>query len=342
MISFNRNSLAIVISDIHLGDMYCDIDKFESFLDQLLQDLKRGNLPSLETLIILGDTFDIIMNTFWNLCNSPEFIRIYDRIQAIKDNGVFIVFVLGNHEISTVGYYNRVFKIRKRDFMNEMWDNGFNADLLNDISVCQYLILGKNEQRQLSLFLYDSAHKIEYNNNGELILNDRQLDLSHYEKFNNKCYLMTHGYQFEDWSTHQFITAPWWNFFMGLNKGSKRGINEFWYGWRTEREEFDTDSFYQYLRSQGIRTTTFSRRHINQFVQNEIYRENQRFFDNAVEFLNNRGLNFVTNVIFGHIHDTLQIRDGDLLITTNGCWIQDRQTSFTEIDINGNYTLQEI
>lgn len=93
--------MVIVISDIHLGDLYCKISKFELFLANLFQDIGRGNLPQLKTLIILGDTFDIIMNTFRNLCNNPEFKRIYDLLYTIKNQGVYIVFVLGNHEIPT-------------------------------------------------------------------------------------------------------------------------------------------------------------------------------------------------------------------------------------------------
>jgi len=50
MLLFNRESLVIVISDIHLGDLYCKIGEFESFLVNLLQDLERGNLPYIKVL----------------------------------------------------------------------------------------------------------------------------------------------------------------------------------------------------------------------------------------------------------------------------------------------------
>ncbi len=44
MLLFNRESLVIVISDIHLGDLYCKIGEFESFLVNLLQDLTRKSI----------------------------------------------------------------------------------------------------------------------------------------------------------------------------------------------------------------------------------------------------------------------------------------------------------
>lgn len=86
MPSFNRKSIAIVTSDIHLGDLYCKTNEFDQFLVNLLQDIERGNLPQLKAFIILGDTFDFIMNTFRNLCNNPEFKRIYDLLSTINNH----------------------------------------------------------------------------------------------------------------------------------------------------------------------------------------------------------------------------------------------------------------
>ena len=283
--SFNNRALVIITSDIHLGDLYCKTSKFEQFLTNLLQDIERGNLSQLKTLIILGDTFDLIINTFWNLCNNPEYRRIYALLQSIKNQGVYIVFVLGNHEIPTKGSYNWYFKLRKREFIENMWNSGFDYDLLDDFTLCQYVIIGRNKDNQLVLILYDSANRISYAYNGRLINTDHQLVLSSNNNFNGKSYFMTHGYQFEDWDRHHFVTAPWWNIFMGLNEDSKRGLNEFWHGWKIERENFDYEAFYQYLDSQGIRKTHIKGGHIKKFVQNEIYEKNKRFYHNALEFL---------------------------------------------------------
>ncbi len=342
MTSFNRKSLAIVISDIHLGDLYCKINEFEQFLLDLIQDIDRGNLLQLKTLIILGDTFDLIMNTFWNLCNNPKFRRIYELLSTINTQGIHIVFVLGNHEIPTTGYYNWLFKLRKNEFMNDMWNSGFNYDLLNDLTLCQYVVIGKNEENQLVLMLYDSVNKIKYNYRGEIVNTDRQLILALNDYFNGKSYFMTHGYQFEDWNTHHFVTAPWWSIFMGLDEDSKRGLNEFWQGWKNNREDFDYNAFYRYLDSQGIRKTHIKGGHIKKFVQSEIYEKNKRFYNNASDFLDTKRLKGITNIIFGHIHDTLQVRVGNITITTNGCWLQNKQSYFTEILINGDYFIKEM
>ncbi len=342
MISFNRKSLVIVTSDIHLGDLYCKTNEFEQVLTNLLQDIERGNLPQLKALIILGDTFDLIMNTSQNLCKKPEFKRIYDLLSTINNQGVCIVFVLGNHEIPTTGSYNWVFKQRKREFMNNMWNSGFNYELLNNLTLCQYVVIGRNEENHIVIMFYDSANKIRYNYKKRLINTDRQLVLTSNVDFNDKSYLMTHGHQFEDWNTHHFVTAPWWNIFMGLSEDSKKGLNKFWHEWNTDREDFDYDAFYQYLDSQGIRKTHIKGGHIKNFVQNEIYEKNKRFYINAYNFLKTKRLKGITNIIFGHIHDTLQVRDGNITMTTNGCWLENKQSHFTEILMNGELILNEI
>lgn len=340
--SFNNKTLAIITSDIHLGDLYCKTSEFEAFLTRILQDLKSGKLSHLEMLIFLGDTFDIIMNSFRNICNNPIFNTIYDLLQSINANGVSIIFVFGNHEMSTTGYYNVYFKTRKMEFLNNMKKNGFDNGFLKKDFICQYLLLGKGDNTPLTLSLYDSANKMTIGQNGELILTNHHYFLQHGNNFNEKYYFMTHGYQFENWGTHHFNTSPWWNIFMNLNENSKRGINEFWHKWSSEKEDFDYNSFYRYLESQRISKTRFRGGHIKKFIQNEIFRKHERFFDNAEEFLKNMRLNFITNIIFGHIHDALQVRYGNIMMTTNGCWLQNKQSHFTEILTNGDYIVKEM
>ena len=342
MTSFNRKSLVIVASDIHLGNFYCRRKKFEDFLVNLLQNIERGNLQQLKTFIILGDTFDLIMSTFWNLCNNPEFKRSYNLLSTINNQGVNIIFILGNHEILTTGSYNRVFKLRKRKFMYNMRNSGFNYDLLNDLTLCQYAVIGRNEGNKLVLMLYDSAKKIRYDSNSRLTNTDRQLVLTPNNDFNGKSYLMTHGYQFEDWDTHHFVTAPWWSIFMGLSEDSKKGLNKFWYEWNSDREDFNYDAFYRYLDSEGIRKTHIKGGHIKNFLQHEVYEKNKRFYKNIPNFLKTKRLKGITNIIFGHIHDALQVKDGSITMTTNGCWIGNKQSYFTEILTNGDYILKEI
>ena len=110
---FNKNSVAIIISDVHLGDIYSKVVEFELFLVNLLKEIEYENLPYLKTLIVLGDFFDVMRTSFLNLCVNQNYIRIYELLEIIKNYGIFIVFALGNHEIPTTGFYNQFFKLRK-------------------------------------------------------------------------------------------------------------------------------------------------------------------------------------------------------------------------------------
>jgi len=160
--------------------------------------------------------------------------------------------------------------------------------------------------------------------------------------FNDKSYFLTHGYQFEDYFIHHFITAPWWNVFMGLDEISKKKLNEFWHEWKTELDSFNYDAFYHYLNSQGINKINIRRGHVKKFIENEIYEKNKRFYDNAFEFMKKKGIIGITNIIFGHIHEYLEVKYGNMTIITNGCWLQNKQTHFTEILIDGEYNIKKI
>ena len=342
MLSINKNALAIVISDVHLGDLFCKFNEFELFLDNLLKNKIQGNFPYLRALILLGDTFDIIMNTFWNLCNGPEFRNIFYLLNSINNNGIDVVIVLGNHEISTTGSYNLLFESRKNEFLKNMLNNGFSYNFLSSISLCQYAIIGKTEENQLGLLLYDSVYKIKYNHNDELVSSNRNFILSQYYNFNDKSYFMTHGYQFENWYTHHIIRAPWWSIFMGYDPDSKSGLNKFWYNWRTQQENFNQDAFYQYLKSQGIGKESVKGVHISKFIENEIYEKKKHFYDNALKFLNLNGFNKITNIIFGHIHEVQEVQKENKIMIINGCWLQNKESYFTEINLNGEYRLRKI
>ena len=338
----NKKTLAIIISDVHLGDIYCKLDEFEFFLSRLLKRIQHGDLPYLKTVILLGDFFDIIMTSVWDLCNNQKYIRIYEILQKINYHDILTVFVLGNHEIYTTGFYNFYFNFRKKKFLDQMRENGFYFDFLNENVITHYILLCRSEESVLALSLYDSMENIVFNENKELKLTDPYYILSNDASFNNSYYFMTHGYQFENWDTHHIITAPWWRFFMGYDEDVKREINQFWHEFRTDRDTFNYESFIHYLKSKGIRTNHLQSRNIKKFIQNEIYERNQRFYDNAVRLLKKNGLNMITHVVFGHTHEVLQVKDRDLLLMNVGCWLQNRQTRFIEILLDGNYTIKKI
>lgn len=116
MVYLETTTSVLIISDVHLGDKFCRRKDFSSWLSSIFESRKKGKLPYLRALIILGDFFDLIWNAVENLCSNNNFIEIYELLQAIRNKGIEIIFVLGNHEISTWGLYNWDFHTEKHRF----------------------------------------------------------------------------------------------------------------------------------------------------------------------------------------------------------------------------------
>lgn len=334
---FYEDTSIIITSDVHLGSLYCREDDFKSFLEIILSERKRDNLPHLKALVFLGDFFDVMRTSYRDLCVNRQFTEIYDLLRDINRSSVSIVFVLGNHEISTGGLYNRFFKSRRKEFLEKMRKNGFHYNFLNDFSLCQFALLKANEENALTLGLYDSIDELGFDERGEFIPTKRNYVLSESADFYDKCYLLAHGFQFEDWTTHHFVKAYWWSVFLKLPEDVKKGISKFWFRWKHNEEKFDYESFFSYLESKGIKTVNPNGKKVREFVQSDGYKENKRYCKNIVELLSDRELDFVSHIVFGHTHEILQTQHDGLTMTNTGCWLKDQQTCFLQVLRDGNY-----
>lgn len=212
MIEFNRNTLAIVISDIHIGNESSRIQEFTEFLDVILQNVIEGKLPFLRTLIILGDFFDLLATSFEDICFNEKYFQIYNELDQIKKQKIKLIFVLGNHEISTSLFYNLQFTGRKKRFLRNFEYYLFPFDFLTLDTVCQYAILVTDDDN-IYLGLFDSIH-------------DALFTWFHLAKgsfLNNETYFMCHGYQFEDKEYHHIATGLW-----DRVRNSSEGWKKFW------------------------------------------------------------------------------------------------------------------
>ena len=200
MIDFNRNVLAIIVSDIHIGNEFSRIEEFKNFLKEILRMKRNNQLPFLRALIILGDLFDLMATSFEDLCSkhNNEYFSIYNAFDKIKNNGIEVILVLGNHEISTSTFYNYFFSARKIEFIKKFDENLFSYNFLAIENLCQYLILTSYENR-ICLYLIDSIYEEPF----------RWINLANRSFLNDTYYFMTHGYQFEDKDFHHFITGLW-------------------------------------------------------------------------------------------------------------------------------------
>lgn len=157
MIGFERKVLAIVVSDIHIGNESCRIEEFKVFFDNILQNLIIGKLQFLRTLIILGDFFDLLATSFEDLRSNDQYFRIYNKLNAIKDQNIEIILALGNHEVSTSWFYNLQFSGRKKSFLKQLNNFSFPYNFLTLKNVCQYVILATIDDN-ICLGLLDSIY----------------------------------------------------------------------------------------------------------------------------------------------------------------------------------------
>lgn len=350
MLYLERITSVIVISDVHLGDIYCRIEDISYFLSSIVENRISGKLPYLRALVILGDFFDLIWSTCENLCCNNKFIEIYELLQAIRNNGVEIIITLGNHEISTWGYYNIEFKKRKISFLERLRNNGFYFDFLNKLTICQYVILGQNSRNETVLALFDSIYRIEFNKHGQIISDEgyREIILKHKALIKDYCYFMVHGYQFEDWLLHHIFLAPMWKSFVE-DDNERVILNELWYKFKQENVNITTENIEQVVSNMDIDISEFSLekikwnlskidknlKHGGRNIKNEVYHEK------IMQFMESERYKPITHIIFGHSHECDISLKEDLTILNTGCWIKDKKPSYIEIYIDGSSRFKE-
>ncbi|NVM34298.1 MAG: metallophosphoesterase [Candidatus Lokiarchaeota archaeon] len=350
MIHIDNDTLILVLSDVHLGDIYCRRDDFLSFLSFIHESRVSGNLQHLRALVILGDFFDLIWSTIENLSNNKDFNKIYNILQAIRNNSVEIVIALGNHEIPTGGFYNLEFEERKMLFLEKLRLNGFYYNFLNEFTVCQYVILGQNSSNKTVISLFDSIHDIEFNGFGLILREDdkRTIILEHIKLMNKYQYFMTHGYQFEGWFKHHIFLAPVWESFVEENI-ERVLLNELWYELK-QLNLLITDENIEHVASErNLDISDFSSSRIERdlikidkkLAYNGRNVKNNIYFRRILQFLKKYSLQPITHVIFGHSHEIGMSNVNNIIMMNAGCWVADKTPSYIEIHNYGDFRVKQ-
>ncbi len=144
--------MLIVVSDVHIGAKVNHQIAFIQFLNHLIANIKN---KKLEALIILGDFFDVIMESIRDYCRVKPYSGLINSIKEKTQNydiifslleklskSVKIFFTLGNHEITILGNLDKHFFNRKTKFRQKFEKNNFKyLQLLNLDNIYQYFIL---------------------------------------------------------------------------------------------------------------------------------------------------------------------------------------------------------
>lgn len=222
MYELDNDTIVVVVSDVHVGAMINYHAIFIEFLKQVYRNPKN-----LQAVIILGDFFDVIMESVRDYCkrlyfpgrsrdgHTKSFIymdektRNYDKIflglKKLIDKKIRVFFTLGNHEIKIIGNLEKWFFKRKKKLVEEFEKFNFKyTNIFNLKNIWQYFILTADEGKW-KLGFYDSKKEI-INQKKENIYSFDKVQ-THIDSYN--C-LMTHGIQFETWLRKYGGGIPWY------------------------------------------------------------------------------------------------------------------------------------
>ena len=323
--------MALVLSDVHLGALHTKKSFFDLFLFSLMDKLERGDLPDLKALVILGDCFDLIMDTYEDLLQFRLYQNILDKFDILHQMKEFhLIFALGNHEIPVVGDYNKTFTTNKNDmlqiFNNQQKKNNLKYSFFTNKIFTQYVLLQPegDEKSKPVIKLFDTEQDILTNNVLDtLYLNTETLSTD----INN--YLMTHGFQFDPNLTK---FSGFWNLGL-LNPFSlvKQIGDRIWNGFlkkiyeKTRRLVYYAQSKIKkmiekeakrYIKKKKYQLTGKEKQQVDKEVNikwesdnhREAIRDNAGCINNIVNFiprLVNNGIP-INHVIYGHTHDRLR------------------------------------
>ena len=327
--------MVLVLSDVHLGALHTKRSIFERFLTLLYDNLKENKLPNLKALIILGDCFDLIMDTHKDILTFGVYQKILERFnQFYEMEGFHLIFALGNHEVPVIGNYDKDFFENKKNMLNEFDyhqnEENLNYSFFNKDIFSQYVLLQQEGFGDLKpvIKLFDTKQDIVNHSP----INTHPLDIrAPSSEYNN--YLMSHGFQFDPqldkysliWNMglsipFNFIKeigdGIWNGFFKRIYTQGKRIID--YVKNRNKIEKATKKESKKYMKTNTIKVKDDDKLKIYENVKvkcesdehREAIRDNQECINEIVNFIPNLMKSGyydpINHVIYGHTHDRLR------------------------------------
>lgn len=347
--NISNDTMVLIASDQHLGARKSKSEEFKAFLDQVIYKLDNEMLKKLKAFLLLGDFFDIVMDTYKDI--STDFKEIYNRLDVLLENGIHVIITLGNHEISIRKPLEKRFKRRKNKMVRKFQRKKLRNKFLKRENMCQYIVLRKNENEQLEMITYDSKNHIDKTRfvKAEILGN-----IPHEGplKGRYKC-LFTHGFQFEPEKFSFFALI--WCFLLRMPGFIKELFDILWNGIiktpeRPAIEQIDKAEFNRRIKEnkkmlnkkQKISYFLFKR-----FILKELVKEAERRaaikdnseFNKVIEesYIDDFLELGITHVVYGHSHTKQEdvVIKGVPVFNTGG-WQQVSEPAFIEIHSNGD------
>ena len=361
MTDFNAETISLAVSDVHLGASGSKHTEFQLFLKEILDKIDQHKLKKLKALFLIGDFFDLIMDSFHDITDNYE--DIYRSLDHLRNRGIYVVFFLGNHEISVIrnefssGDYKskEIVRRRKLKFLRSLKGafkgNNLRFRFLKEKYFCQYAILGKNAEGTWELSLFESEEQIKTN----MPLNRKILSRFTGAQSEYRC-LLAHGYQF--FEDERKEAGKIWYLCLKFPDMIKEVVNFLWNEMfkdiLTDIKEIDLKKAINKWKNVIERNYNISLNYFNKYLvkklillieESEKYRKSiSNKYDELVDYIRENidsERTEVTNVVFGHTHKAVEnfTQDG-VDISNTGSWHHIKNPNFIEILADGNINLK--
>jgi len=311
----------ILLSDTHLGATGSKFKLFSEFLDDLIDKLEhdKNYAENLKCLIILGDIFDLVCDSYQDI--AKDYKDIYDKLEIISNKGIHIFMTLGNHDISVLGDFDKNFKKKKKKLIKNFRKKGLKKEYLQLSNLAQYIVI-KKENNNCKIILYDTSKFDDKSKVNAIIIN--------LEKGVNKDFYMVlaHGHQFYPEKTH--LAAPIWDFCLNSPDFIREIFNFIWNELIRGDDYTDDEKFEEELENKSVEISKKFNIKMKEKTKNkilelqknvkesELKRKNILEEEMKIEHLFDPS--GVTEIIFGHTHKIDIFKWNDINVYNLGAW----------------------
>ncbi|MBD3228471.1 MAG: hypothetical protein GF329_09805 [Candidatus Lokiarchaeota archaeon] len=336
-----NHPLALIISDTHLGASGSRYKKFEDFLENIMEKISEENelCKNLQCIILLGDVFDLVCDSYKDI--SKDYKDIFELLDRFKEKNLEIIIVLGNHDISVRGDWDKTFNDRKKKLVKKFRKANFTPNFLKIENLCQYLLLSNDEDRwKLSLYNTSKIFDTEP---------FRRIKLSEVRNLNGfHSILLTHGHQFYPEKTRS--AASVWEFCLGAPDFIKEIFNYIWNIALKNGKDPEKINIKAELNDQqdeiekkfNLKLNSKKKDRIKKFSlkikEIKALRESLKNSEVSVRSLLPKNLT-LSRIIFGHTHQVEIFHKDNIEFINTGAW-QHVLPSFTFIYPNGNIKIR--
>jgi UDP-2,3-diacylglucosamine pyrophosphatase LpxH len=336
--------MLIILSDTHLGASGSKYKIFKKLLDQISQNLVDDTLfqEKFKGLIILGDFCDLLCDSYKDIATT--FKGIFEKLDFLIDNGISVITILGNHDLSVSGNFEKKYRTRKLKYIKKFKKVKNDFKFLDDLNISQYVNL-RNIGDEWYLKLFDSKDLRDENllrniNMGQVLDLDRELNI-----------IIAHGHQFYLKETK--VGSKLWDFCLKVPDLIKEIFNYLWNVARRDLENMSVTDFEKLIQENSNMIEGKFNIKLSPKMKNQLkvlFENNNKVKAFLIELDNHKAdvKNYfdeqiypITHLIYAHTHKAEIFSQDNILFVNTGAFHQ-KNPSFIEIYQDGKINVKEM